>query len=89
MTTCLTCGKEITNSRSYTSGECRFPLTHAHSTVENIKLPSRVTKILFRLNQDGKSYPADLSLQDKATLQNTRIHRNDFTTEIEALEWQK
>jgi hypothetical protein len=84
---CQVCGKEITNSPSYIPGECQFPLSHAHGTIENIKLPGRVAKILNRLDSEGKSYPSGLTLQERDAIQNTRIHHNDFTTELETPAW--
>lgn len=83
MMTCTVCHKEITNSPTYIPGECQFPLTHAHPTIENVKLPGRVAKIMNRLDSTGRQYPSGLTLQERDALQNTRIHSNDFTTELE------
>lgn len=84
---CSVCGKEITNSPTYIQGECQFPLSHAHATIENIKLPGRVAKIFNRLDSESRPYPAGLTLQERDILQNTRIHSNDFTTELETPVW--
>ena len=85
--TCTVCHKEITNSPSYTPGECQFPLSHHHPTIENVKVPGRVAKILNRLDAEGRKYPAGLTLQERDALQATRIHHNDFSTELERPVW--
>jgi hypothetical protein len=81
--TCSVCGKDIANSPTYITGECQFPLSHAHATIENVKLPGRVASILHRLDSEGKAYPEGLTLQERGLLQNTRIHHNDFTTDFD------
>jgi hypothetical protein len=86
--TCTTCGKEITNSPTYISGECQFPLTHSHPTIDNVKLPGRAAKIFNRMDSESRVYPAGLTLQERGTLQNTRIYHNDFSTELECSIWQ-
>lgn len=87
ITTCKTCGKQITNSPTYIPGECQHPLSHAHPTIENVKLPGRVAKILNRLDSESRKYPDGLTLQERGTIQDTRIHHNDFTTELETPVW--
>lgn len=86
--TCTVCDKPITNSPTYIPGECQHPLTHFHPTINNAKLPGRVAKILNRMDSESRVYPAGLTLQERGTLQNTRIHHNDFSTELETSIWQ-
>jgi hypothetical protein len=54
------------------------------ATINTIKLPGHINRILSRLDREGRRYPQDLTLQERDTLQATRIHHNDFTTELEA-----
>jgi len=83
MMTCTICSKPITNSPTYIPGECQFPLSHSHPTVENVKLPGRVAKIFNRMDSEARVYPSGLTLQERDTLQATRIHHNEFSTELE------
>jgi len=46
-----------------------------------------VAKILNRLDAEGRKYPSGLTLQERDALQATRIHHNDFSTELERPVW--
>jgi hypothetical protein len=35
------------------------------------------------MDSESRAYPAGLTLQERDTLQNTRIHSNEFSTELE------
>lgn len=63
--------------------QCQYPISHSHPTIDSIKLPHRASRILGRLDRERKPYPSGLTLQERDTLQATRIHHNDFSTELE------
>lgn len=67
--TCKSCG------RSYAA--CQYPLSHGHATVDNIKLPGRVNRILSRRGA--------LTLQDRMGLNAIQIFAPDFTTDVDTI----
>ena len=71
---CTACGLDLE--------ACQFPISHSHPTVNHVKLPSKLNGVLAK-----GTYPRNLSLQDRRVIESTRIHDNDFTTELEALPW--
>lgn len=58
--------------------DCRFPVSHSHPTINNIKLPGTVNRVMANRDRKGS-----MSLQDRMALNAVDIYPFDFPSKLD------
>jgi hypothetical protein len=67
---CKTCGK------SYDA--CQYPLSHAHPSINEVKLPGKIARVLGHHRYRHGDYRSKLTLHDRSVLNSVNLFPFDF-----------